>query len=273
MNFSHTPALSEAHNPFIHEPAEDQRWSTWPSVIPTLRGPKPHPDWIVTDHGAFDTELGVLKTGKEADVHLIERAVPGRSGVILAAKRYRENTAFSRTSDYDAGRATGNSREARAIRKKTAFGRSAAASQWAIAEFEALSRAWEAGVPVPYPVQIHGTELLLEFIGDGRAAAPRLAQATMKGAALVDTYDQVVEILRVFARIGHAHGDLSPYNLLDDHGRIVVIDLPQTIDLIANPMGMDFLHRDVVNMCTWFTRRGLECDPEALFAEILTEMW
>ena len=30
----------------------------------------------MTSQGAVDTELGILKTGKEADVHLVERADP-----------------------------------------------------------------------------------------------------------------------------------------------------------------------------------------------------
>ena len=75
------------------------------------------------------------------------------------------------------------------------------------------------------------------------------------------------------ARAGFAHGDLSPYNLLDHHGRIVVIDLPQIVDVAANPQGMDFLHRDVVNVSTWFTRRGLDNDPEELFADLVGMLW
>ncbi|MGI3204684.1 hypothetical protein ACRJ4W_54310 [Streptomyces sp. GLT-R25] len=55
---------------------DGRRWSTWLSVEPLCRGPEPLPDWVVTSQGAIDTELGVLKTGKEADVHLIERADP-----------------------------------------------------------------------------------------------------------------------------------------------------------------------------------------------------
>ena len=35
---------------------------------------------------------------------------------------------------------------------------------WAAAEFAALGRLWQLGAPVPYPVQLHGTELLLEYL-------------------------------------------------------------------------------------------------------------
>ena len=58
-----------------------QRWSTWLSVEPLSRGPEPRPDWVVTSQAAVDTELGVLKTGKEADAFLLERAEIGRAHV------------------------------------------------------------------------------------------------------------------------------------------------------------------------------------------------
>ena len=257
------------------EPGPDQRWSTWPASPPTQRGPLPHPEWVVTASGAFDTELGVVKTGKEADVHLIERAVPGTAGVLLAAKRYRNShhSDFHRSGSYEAGRTMRHTRDARAVSRRSAYGRSVAAGHWAVSEFDALCRAWRAGVPVPYPVQVSDTEVLMEFVGEGRAAAPRLAQSRLHGEQLRSAFDQVVGILEAFAHAGFAHGDLSPYNLLDHDGRVVVIDLPQIVDVAANPQGLDFLHRDVVNVSTWFTRRGLENDPEQVFAHLVAMLW
>ncbi|MDR7113859.1 RIO kinase 1 [Microbacterium trichothecenolyticum] len=257
------------------EPGPDQRWSTWPASPPTQRGPLPHPEWVVTASGAFDTELGVVKTGKEADVHLIERAVPGTAGVLLAAKRYRNShhSDFHRSGSYEEGRTMRNTRDARAVSRRSAYGRSVAAGRWAVSEFDALCRAWRAGVPVPYPVHVSDTEVLMEFVGEGRAAAPRLAQSRLHGEQLRSAFDQVVGILEAFAHAGFAHGDLSPYNLLDHDGRVVVIDLPQIVDVAANPQGLDFLHRDVVNVSTWFTRRGLENDPEQVFAHLVAMLW
>ena len=257
------------------EPGTDQRWSTWPASSPTQRGPLPHPRWLVTASAAFDTELGVVKTGKEADVHLIERAVPGTAGVLLAAKRYRSthHTDFHRSGSYEEGRTMRNTRDARAVGRKSSYGRSVAAGHWAVSEFDALCRAWQAGVPVPYPVQVSDTEVVMEFIGDGRTAAPRLAQSRLHGEDLRDAFAQVVGILEAFARAGFAHGDLSPYNLLDHEGRIVVIDLPQIVDVAANPQGLDFLYRDVVNVSTWFARRGLDNEPEDVFAHLVGVMW
>lgn len=267
LSFDETIAFAEV------DPGEDQRWSTWPAITPSERGPEPWPGWVVTSAGAIDTELGVLKTGKEADVFLIERAVPDSPAerTLLAAKRYRspEHRAFHRSGMYTEGRKVTDSRAGRAVANKSAFGREVAAAEWSFAEFEALSRMWALGAPVPYPVQVNGTELLMEFIGTDATAAPRLAQVRDDRAALADFYAQVVEIMHVFAGAGFAHGDLSPYNLLVHEGRVRVIDLPQIVDIIANPQGLDLLHRDCVNVCDWFARHRVACDAEELFAGLM----
>ena len=256
------------------EPGADQRWTTWPQVTPSERGPQPWPAWVVTSAGALDTELGILKTGKEADVFLVERAVPddAQQRVLLAAKRYRssDHSSFHRSGVYTEGRTTRNTRDTRALAKKSEHGRAVAALQWSFAEFDALSRMWELGAPVPYPVQVSGTELLMEFIGDETGiAAPRLAAVRATDAGLRDLFTQVVDLMRVFAAAGFAHGDLSAYNLLVHEGRVRVIDLPQIVDIVANPQGLDLLHRDCVNICEWFLRRRVGCDAEELFAELI----
>jgi hypothetical protein len=56
---------------------------------------------------------------------------------------------------------------------------------------------------------------------------------------------------------GWAHGDLSAYNLLVDDGRLVLIDLPQVVDVVGDPQGPEFLTRDVRRITEWFTARGL----------------
>ena len=240
---------------------EGDRWSTWDQSTPTERGPKPYPDWLVTDLAAVDTELGILKTGKEADVFLVRRGIPGTDrSCLLAAKRYRstDHRMFHRDAGYLEGRRTRESRTNRAVTSRSTFGRQAIAGQWAGAEFTALARLAAAGTPVPYPVQILGTELLLEFIGsaDG-TAAPRLAETRPDPAELAGLWDQMVESLVALARDGLAHGDLSAYNVLVHDGRLIMIDLPQVVDVIANPRGAWFLTRDAENIGGWFGARGL----------------
>ncbi|WP_307803116.1 RIO1 family regulatory kinase/ATPase [Frigoribacterium sp. PvP032] len=143
----------------------------------------------------------------------------------------------------------------------------------AAAEFDALGRMHALGLPVPYPVQISGTEVLMEFIGAGTAAAPRLAQTRADGADLWPLFEQVAEIVLVLARAGFAHGDLCAYNLLVHEGRVVVIDVPQLVDVASNPQGAELLERDCRNICEWFSRRGFDRSHDHLFAEALGEVF
>ncbi len=41
-------------------------------------------------------------------------------------------------------------------------------------------------------------------------------------------------------------------------GRLVLIDLPQVLDVIAHPRGPEFLDRDAANIARWFAGRGLQ---------------
>ncbi|OLF06089.1 kinase [Actinophytocola xanthii] len=254
-------------------PPDTDRWTTWGDGE---RGPHPRPEWVVTELAAADTELGVVKTGKEADVHLVRRAVPGTDrACLMAAKRYRSNEhrLFHRDAGYLEGRRVRRSREMRAMANRTAFGRNLIAEQWTVAEFAALSRLWSVGVPVPYPVQRSGTELLMEFVGEADGtAAPRLAETRPDPDELVELWHQLVAALDVLASHGMTHGDLSAYNLLVHDGRLVLIDLPQIVDVVANPRGPEFLARDVANVMGWFRSRGLSeqvADPAEVTASLL----
>ena len=265
--FDFTPYFADDDLP------DGQRWSTWLSVEPLSRGPEPRPDWIVTSQGAIDTDLGILKTGKEADVFLVERADPlePERGVVLAAKRYRapEHRTFHRSASYTEGRSMKRSRDERALKRKSTFGREVAAGEWAISEWGALVRLWNLGLPVPYPVQIDGTEILMEWITYDGETAPRLAQTRPEPALLESYFDQLRDALATMVQAGVVHGDLSAYNILAAGPRLVIIDLPQIVDLVGNQNGLDFLMRDCANICGWFRGKGLEVDEHELFGELM----
>lgn len=250
-----------------------QRWSQWEDLEALMRGPEPRPAWVVTSSGAVDTDLGILKTGKEADVFLVERCDPHRpdAAVVMAAKRYRDtdHRSFHRAAAYTEGRSMKRSRDNRALKRKSTWGRTVAAGEWATSEWTALRRCWELGLPVPYPVQIDGTEILMEWIIHDGETAPRLAGTRPGPDLLAHLLDQVRDVLASLAAAGLVHGDLSPYNTLVAGDRLVVIDLPQVVDLAGNPQGFDFLLRDCANMCRWFRARGLEVDEQELFSEVV----
>jgi RIO kinase 1 len=283
LEFPSTSAEAEPNDPIdpgfvfdfvaYDEVGDGQRWSTWLDVEPLSRGPEPRPDWVVTSQGAIDTDLGILKTGKEADVFLLERADPHdpAQSVVMAAKRYRtpDHRSFHRSAAYTEGRSMKRSRDERAIKRKSSFGREVAAVEWAVSEWAALVRCWNLGLPVPYPVQIDGTELLMEWITVDGETAPRLAQARPDRVLLASYFDQLRDALATLVQAGLVHGDLSPYNILAAGDRLVIIDLPQIVDLVGNPAGFDFLLRDCTNVCDWFRRRGLEVDGQELFGELM----
>jgi len=252
----------------------DQRWSTWLDVEPLCRGPEPRPEWVVTSQGAIDTELGVLKTGKEADAFLIERVDPLAPTAIatMVAKRYRDtdHRNFNRAAAYTEGRSTKRSRDERALKRKSTWGREVAKSEWAISEWNALVRCWRIGVPVPYPVQIDGTEILMEWIRSEDDTAPRLAQTRPPSALLSSYFDQLRDAMALMVQDGFVHGDLSAYNILAAGERLVIIDLPQVVDLVGNPAGFDFLLRDCTNVCGWFRGRGLDISEHDLFADLMS---
>ena len=52
----------------------------------------------------------------------------------------------------------------------------------------------------------------------------------------------------------------------------MLIDLPQVVDLVANPRGIEFLERDVRAIAGWFAARGLPdryADAEKLTEKLL----
>uniref|UniRef100_UPI003B3AE5CD RIO1 family regulatory kinase/ATPase domain-containing protein n=1 Tax=Pseudactinotalea sp. TaxID=1926260 RepID=UPI003B3AE5CD len=185
---------------------------------------------------------------------------PGEA-TLMVAKRYRspELASFHRSQTYTEGRRTRDSRVGRAIASGSAFGRDAAASQWARSEFDALGALFSAGLAVPYPVQIVGTEVCMEFIGsdDGErlAAGPRLHEMRPRAELAEQWAWELRRFVIDLADLGLAHGDLSPYNVLVDprtpEQRLVVIDVPQVVDLVANPHAPALLRRDCTNVCTW----------------------
>jgi RIO kinase 1 len=246
---------------------DEPTWSNYPDAA---HGPSPLPEWVITSPAAIDSDLGVLKTGKEAEVSLLRREHEGRSA-LLAVKRYRaaHHRNFHRDAVYLEGRRTRYSRENRAMDTRTEFGRSLIASQWAVAEFAVLGRLWSAGVAVPYPVQLIGTELTMEFIGgrDG-VAAPRLAQLRPDRAECADLFDQLRVALLGLAAAGYTHGDLSAYNVLVHDGRLVLIDVPQAVDVVGNAQGFPLLQRDCSNIAEWFDSRGHPFDVNALVDEL-----
>jgi RIO kinase 1 len=233
-------------------------------------GPEPFPDWLIQEPFE-ETDLGVLKEGKEAVCSLVERRSPdGARSHLLVAKRYRnvKHRAFRNDAAYR--RMTGNSHADKAIAKRTDVGLAIQEEMRASREFDVLCALWSAGLPVPYPAWRFGTDLRVEYIGDESSAAPRLVAARLSREQASVALDQVLAAAGTMLAMGIVHGDLSPYNVLWWEDHVVLIDFPQAMDANNNPMALDFLHRDVVTMCAWARRCGVkDRDADVEFALLL----
>lgn len=247
------------------------------------------PAWLTDGQTAVvDDVLGLLKTGKEAEVFIVERrTADDTQRVLLAHKRYRptkvstkgelEALGFTRargfTNDvmYHEGRRFRRSREQRAVERMTDYGKRVLAERWPGQELDVLTRAHAAGVSVPYPVEFTGDGMLMQLIGDEAGAAPRLVNARLNPTEVQGAYEQLLVELSLLTRASIVHADLSPFNVLWWQGRLWLIDFPQAVDLVNNPHGFDLLHHDVMTMCAWFARHGITTDPEDVFASLLAD--
>jgi len=242
--------------------------------------------WLIAEPEAYDEyDLGPLKTGKEAEVFLVERVAPDGRSCLLAHKRYRprdvthkgelQELGFQRVANfvndraYRDGRTLGNSRDRRAAAKKSRHGKLVLRHDWPDNEFAMLERLTDAGVTVPFPVARTADGVLMQYIGDRTIAAPRLVHAGLSRPRVEDAAAQLVENLHRMVGAGVVHADLSVYNLLWWEGALWVIDVPQAVDIGTNDHALDFLHRDLVNVAAWFAARGVAFDAGQLFGELV----
>ena len=242
--------------------------------------------WLIASPEPYEEyDLGPLKTGKEAEVFLLERVAADGRTCLLAHKRYRprrvthkgelEALGFQRAANfvhdaaYRDGRTLGSSRDRRAVARKSTYGRSVLGRNWPDHELEVLGRLWHAGVSVPYPVERTTDGFLMQYVGDRSAAAPRLVQARLGRADVGRAADLLVADLHRMTLAGYVHADLSVYNLLWWEDRLWIIDVPQAVEISVNAQAFDFLHRDLRNVGAWFRSQGVAFDDEGLLTDLV----
>jgi RIO kinase 1 len=219
------------------------------------------------DDGVIDEVIRSLKSGKEATVYLVRSGAHTR-----CAKVYRNmaQRSFQRRAQYQEGRQVRGSRQARAIRKSTRFGRKEQEASWKNAEVDALYKLVAAGVRVPKPYGYFNDTLLMELVTDAAGdRAPRLSEVNLTPETAREYHRFLIQQIVRMLSIGLIHGDLSGFNVLVGPDGPVIIDLPQAVNAAGNNGARAMLERDVNNIRGTLGRFA----PELLATEFAREMW
>src|SRR5580700_10096707 len=198
------------------------------------------------DDGVIDEVIRSLKSGKEATVYLVRSGAHTR-----CAKVYRNmaQRSFQRRAQYQEGRQVRGSRQARAIRKSTRFGRKEQEASWKNAEVDALYKLVAAGVRVPKPYGYFNDTLLMELVTDAAGdPAPRLSEVDLTPETAREYHRFLIQQIVRMLSIGLIHGDLSGFNVLVGPDGPVIIDLPQAVNAAGNNGARAMLERDVNNI-------------------------
>jgi len=203
--------------------------------------------------GMFDREsLVPFSMGKEANIFW----GTGKTGDVIV-KIYRlQSCDFNRMYDYIKF-------DPRFIQLKKQ--RRKVILAWVHREYRNLLKAREAGVNAPTPYTIKNNIIVMKCIGKDNPA-PKLKDLSPKNPQ--EFLEETIRNVERLYKGGFVHADLSKFNILNDNEQPVLIDFSQSTTL-SNQNAHDYLKRDLKNICDYFTKLGVSCDPEAIFQKII----
>ena len=228
--------------------------------------------------GLITDVLMLVKGGKEANVYLC-RAHPSTELEFMAAKVYRPRAMRNLRNDitYREGREILNSadggivrrresRQLRAIRKKTNFGVELLHGSWLGYEYQTLAKLASLGATVPKPVAQGENAMLMHYVGNESVAAPVLHSVTLPKEEVQPLFNQVMHNVELMLNNELIHGDLSAYNILYWQGQVTLIDFPQVTAAIKNRNAYGIFERDVQRVCDYFNQQGMDVVAPAFAA-------
>ena len=221
----------------------------------------------LVDDGFIDEVISRLMSGKEADVFVV-----ACGDDIRCAKVYKEASkrSFKKAAQYQEGRKVRGGRQARAMGKRSSYGRQLEEEIWQNAEVDALSRLSSAGVRVPQTYGCIDGVLLMELVSDDEGdVAPQLGAVDLTEQQAIEQHTLMMHYIKLMLCAGIIHGDLSEFNVLVDSNGPVIIDLPQAVNASANNSAEAMFARDVNNMRRYYGQFA----PALLHTQYAKEMW
>ena len=211
--------------------------------------------------GVIGSIHGCVSTGKEANVYHAFTPTGGE----LAIKVYKTSILVFKDRDrYVSGEFRFKSGYAKSNPRKMV-------KLWAEKEMRNLKRLGAAGLPVPTPRVLRMHVLVMDFLGADGVAAPRLKDAALSTPQAAAAYREVVTLMRrMYAECRLVHADLSEYNMLYHAGRVVLIDVSQSVET-DHPRALEFLRMDATNVTDFFRRAGVDVmTPRELFDSVVS---
>lgn len=200
--------------------------------------------------GIISEVLGRLQSGKEAEVFIVRYGER-----VVAAKVYKDHSqrSFKNKSAYKEGRGVRNSRDQRAMGRRSSFGKDTEEIAWKSAEVDAMYKLHAAAVRIPAPVLYFEGVLLMELVLDAEGVTARRLIDTKLSADQANAayHDMLVQLVRMLS-CDLIHGDLSPYNVLWGAGGPTIIDFPQIVSAAQNSNSERFFLRDAENILGYF---------------------
>jgi len=221
----------------------------------------------LVEEGLVDDVIRQLMSGKEAVVYVVRCGESVRCAKVYKAA---ERRSFRQAALYQEGRKTKNSRDARAMKKGTRYGRQASEEAWQSVEVDTLYQLASHGVRVPRPHGFYEGVVLMDLLVDAQGqAAPRLNDVALSVDDAVRFHDMLIREVVKMLCAGIIHGDLSEFNILLDATGPVIIDFPQAIAAAQNNNAAMMLKRDVDNLKAYFGR----FDTRILHTSYADEIW
>jgi RIO kinase 1 len=221
----------------------------------------------LVDHGIIQEVVRPLMSGKEAQIYVV---LAGGGECVAKVYKEADQRTFKHRAEYTEGRRTRNSRDRRAVSKRTRHGRKQDEAAWRSTEVDMIYRLRDAGVRVAKPINFVDGVLVMELVQDAQGhPAPRLGDLSFEAKQAREIYRSLIqEVVRMLCA-GVVHGDLSDFNVLMGADGPVLIDFPQSVDPAHNPSARKLLLRDVENLHR-FVARFAPDQPRRAYAE---EMW